>query len=337
MKKSLIFLLMTLVLSLFLAACGSSTETEGEAADPVEEVETTEDEGAEEEAETEAAEEAEITVTHQLGETVIPKNPTNVVVFDMGVLDTLDTLGVNAVTAVPTESIPEYLSKYQGSEYETAGTLFEPDFEKIYDLQPDLIIISGRAQEAYDELSEIAPTLFVQVDTANYLESFTSNVELLAEIFGKEDVAAEQLATIEESLAALNEKATSSEAEGLIILANDGSISAYGPGSRFGMLHTDFGVAAVDENIEVSQHGQNISFEYIAEKDPEYLFVVDRGAIVGGESSGQQTVENDLVKGTQAYQNGNIIYLDPVYWYITAGGLTAIDGMIAEVDAAIAE
>nr|WP_265416722.1 ABC transporter substrate-binding protein [Alkalihalobacillus deserti] len=85
----------------------------------------------------------------------------------------------------------------------------------------------------------------------------------------------------------------------------------------------EFGVAAIDETIEVSNHGQNISFEYIAEKDPKYLFVVDRGTIVGGESSGQQTVENEVVKTTQAYQNGKIVYLDPVYWYITIGGLTA--------------
>ncbi|GAE25757.1 iron compound ABC uptake transporter [Halalkalibacter wakoensis JCM 9140] len=329
MRKSVLLLLMTMVLSLFIAACGSSTETEGEAVAPVEEeVEATE-EATEEPAEAEEA--GEITVTHQLGETVVPVNPESVVVFDLGVLDALDKLGVEAVTAVPTENVPEYLAKYQGSEYETAGTLFEPDFEKIYDLQPDLIIISGRAQEAYEELSEIAPTLFVQLDTANYLESLTSNIELLGEIFGVEEAAAQELAAINESLEALNAKATETGAEALVILANDGAISAYGPGSRFGMLHTDFGITPVDENIEVSQHGQNISFEYIAEKDPEYLFVVDRGAIVGGESSAQATVENDLVKGTQAYQNGNIVYLNPVYWYITTGGLTAVDGMIAEV------
>ncbi|KHF39199.1 siderophore ABC transporter substrate-binding protein [Halalkalibacter okhensis] len=333
MRKSLMLFLVTLLLTLFVAACGSSTETEGETVEPAEE-EVEEEEAEESE---EAADEAEITVTHQLGETVVPKNPESVVVFDLGVLDALDTLGVDAITAVPTDSVPEYLSKYQGSEYENAGTLFEPDFEKIYDLQPDLIIISGRAQEAYDELSEIAPTLFVQIDAANYMESFENNIHLYAEIFGKEDVAEQELAAIEESLVSLQETSSANESAGLLIMANDGAISAYGPGSRFGILHNEFGITPVDETIEVSNHGQNISFEYIAEKDPEFLFVVDRGAIVGGESSGQQTVENDLVKGTQAYQNGNIVYLDPVYWYITGGGITATSGMIDEVSAAINE
>jgi len=333
MKKSFMFIMMVLLLTIFAAACGSSTETEG-TSEPVEETEETE--AVEEEpVEEEVVEETEITVTHQLGETIVPKNPASVVVFDLGALDALDRLGVEAITAVPTDNVPEYLEKYKGADYETAGTLFEPDFEKIYDLQPDLIIISGRAQEAYEELSEIAPTLFLAVDTANYMESFTNNINLLAEIFGKEEAAAAELEKINSSLTALQEKAAVSEVEGLIVLANDGSISAYGPGSRFGILHNEFGVTAVDENIEVSSHGQNISFEYIAEKDPAYLFVVDRGAIVGGESSAQQTIENEVVKTTQAFENGNIVYLNPVYWYITGGGITATEGMIAEVDAAI--
>ncbi|ARK29116.1 siderophore ABC transporter substrate-binding protein [Halalkalibacter krulwichiae] len=327
MKKSLLFVLMTGLLALFIAACSSETSTEPENG-------TQEEPAAE--AETVNEEDAEITVTHQFGETVVPKNPESVVVFDLGVLDVLETLEVDAVTGIgePSGGLPEYLAAF-GGEYEGAGTLHEPDFEKVYDLQPDLIIISGRAQEAYDELSEIAPTLFMAVDTANYIESMTDNVTLLAEIFGKEAEAEEELAQISESLDSLQEEASTNDTEGLIILANDGSISAYGPGSRFGILHNEFGVKAVDENIEVSNHGQNISFEYIAEKNPEYLFVVDRGAIVGGESSAQQTIENEVVKTTQAYESGNIIYLDPVYWYITSGGLTSTVGMIDEVSAAL--
>ncbi|GJM75014.1 hypothetical protein HMSSN036_72300 [Paenibacillus macerans] len=60
-------------------------------------------------------------------------------------------------------------------------------------------------------------------------------------------------------------------------------MSAYGPGSRFGLIHDVFGVPAVDDTIEASTHGQSISFEYVAEKNPDYLFVVDRDAVVTEE------------------------------------------------------
>ncbi|WEG16880.1 siderophore ABC transporter substrate-binding protein [Alkalihalophilus pseudofirmus] len=333
--RPIMFLFVLVIFAGVLAACGSDNAEEASADVNAEAEETegvTEDT---EEADADAdAEASEVTITHDLGEAVVPKNPETVVVFDMGVLDTLDTLGVN-VTALPQENVPDYLEKYKGEEYQNAGTLFEPDFEAIYGMEPDLIIISGRAAEAYDELNEIAPTIFMGVDTANYVESFKGNVTTLAEIFEKEEEAAEKLAAIEQSIEELHETATASETSGLLIMANDGDISAYGPGSRFGLLHDDFGVTPTDDSIEVTNHGQNISFEYIVEQDPEYLFVIDRAAVVGGESSGQQTVENELVKTTRAYEEGNIVYLDPVNWYITSGGLTAVSEMVEEVKAGI--
>lgn len=63
--------------------------------------------------------------------------------------------------------------------------------------------------------------------------------------------------------------------------------------------------------------------------------MVDRGAAVGGQSSAKQTVENELVKKTNAYKNGNIVYLDPNYWYLSGGGLISVAEMVKEVDNAI--
>ncbi|MCK0470367.1 siderophore ABC transporter substrate-binding protein [Halalkalibacter sp. APA_J-10(15)] len=330
MKKSLLLLFVSVLLALFMVACGGSEDTSSEPEENTEE--TAQQESNDEQGEEAADELTEITIDHELGQTVIEETPETVVVFDLGVLDTLDALGVE-VAGVPVDSVPDYLSQYAEEGYENVGSLFEPDFEKIFDMQPDLIIISGRAAEAYEELEDIAPTLFMSTDPDNYLESLASNVTLLGDIFGKEELAAEKIADVETSVVDLVEK--TSNVNGLIVLANDGSLSAFGPGSRFGFLHGEFGIEPTDENIEVSNHGQSISFEYIVETDPEYLFVVDRGAIVSGESSAQQIVENDVTENTTAYQEDKIIYLDPVFWYITTGGITATEGMIAEVDAAI--
>ena len=91
----------------------------------------------------------------------------------------------------------------------------------------------------------------------------------------------------------------------------------------------------MDKNIKASTHGQSISFEYIVKKDPDYLFVIDRGAVVGGQSSAKQVVENDLVKGTKAYKEKHITYLDPDYWYLSGGGLVSLDEMVKQVDQAL--
>ena len=117
-----------------------------------------------------------------------------------------------------------------------------------------------------------------------------------------------------------------------------GSVSAYGPASRFGMIHDVFGLKPVDENIEVSTHGQSVSFEYIVEKNPNYLFVVDSGAVVTtgeGASSAKQVLENDLIKGTKAYKENHIVYLDPNYWYLSGGGLISVAEMVKEIEAGL--
>jgi iron complex transport system substrate-binding protein len=247
----------------------------------------------------------------------------------------LDKLGVE-VTGLPQSNVPSYLSKYSDAKYENVGGLKEPDFEKINSLSPDLIIISGRQQDSYEEFSKIAPTLYVAVDNANYMESFTNNVKTLGKIFGKEAEVEAELATINDSVQALNTKATADGKKALIILANEGKISAYGAGSRFGIIHDVFGFAQADEKIEVSTHGQSVSYEYVADKNPDYLFVVDRDAAVksDGSKSGsaKDAVENDLVKNTNAFKNGKIIYLDPNYWYLSGGGLISVSEMLKEVE-----
>ncbi|WP_455749338.1 siderophore ABC transporter substrate-binding protein [Peribacillus butanolivorans] len=312
--KKLSLLLLIAMLAVVAVACGSNNEKE------------------ESSPKKESAKSEEITVKHQLGETKVKTNPEKVVVFDMGTLDTLDKLGVE-VAAVPHDGLPKYLSKYEGTT-ENAGGLKEPDFEKINEIAPDLILISGRQSDAYEELSKIAPTVYVGVDTTKYMESFEENVTLLGKIFGKEKEAAKEFASVEENITALKEKAPTDK-KGLIILASGGKVSAYGPDSRFGIIHDVFGVPAVDDKLEVSTHGQSISFEYIAEKDPDYLFVVDRDAVAGDGAAAKKTVENDIVKNTKAYKEGNIVYLDPNYWYLSGGGLESVDSMVKEISKGI--
>lgn len=314
MKRTLGMLLFIFVI-IVAAACGTAAGTDKENASPA----------------AAPAEKEVITVTHQLGETKVPKNPSKVVVFDFGALDTLDKLGVD-VMAVAQASVPSYLSKYADSKYKNAGSLKEPDFEGIYKMKPDLIIISGRQSDSYEELSKIAPTIYVGVDTSKYLESFKENVVLLGKIFGKENEAKQELENMEKAVKELKDKATASGKNGLVVLVTGGKVSAYGPGSRFGIVHDEFGVKPADENIEASTHGMSVSFEYIVEKNPDYLFVVDRDNVVeGGGASAKEVIENELVKNTNAYKNGRIYYLDPNYWYLSGGGLISVSKMVEEI------
>ena len=269
-----------------------------------------------------------IKITHKLGETEVTKNPSRVIVFDYGIADALNTLDVEII-GLPKSNLPSLLSKYEDGKYENVGSLKEPDMEKVYELKPDLIIMSGRLESYYEELNKIAPTIYLGVDNTDYLGSFKKNMETLGQIFDKEKEVKTQVAKVEEAIGKVNEKAEGVNA--LIALANDNAFSVYGEGSRFGIIHKEFGIEAVDKTIESSTHGQKASFEYILDKNPDYLFVIDRAAVTGGNTSAKEMFDNEIIKKTDAYKNGNIVYLDADVWYTISGGIESTQKMVEEV------
>lgn len=275
-----------------------------------------------------------ITVTHDYGETEVSQEPKNVVVFDLGVLDALDYMGVgDDVVGLPLSgTLPAHLSKYESEDYANAGSLKEPDLEAVYEMNPDLIIISGRQSAYYDELSEIAPTIYMGIDTEDYLASFEENMTVLGDIFNKEDVVENGLKEVSEKIEALNKEVTAQDLNALVVLTNEGSVSAYGANSRFGIIHNNFGFLEADNNLEEgSVHGSKVSFEYIKDINPDYLFVIDRGAVVGGEVDASGTLDNELINSTDAAKNGNIVYLDAAVWYTATGGFNSTLKMVDEV------
>ncbi|MCM3758860.1 siderophore ABC transporter substrate-binding protein [Sporosarcina aquimarina] len=324
--KKLTVLLMAFALMLVLAACGSKDEDKKPEANNAGSDNSSE---SSEEAKTE-----EMTFKHELGETTLEGTPKKVVIFDFGVLDTLDELGVE-VAGLPQSNVPAYLEKYASDDYTNLGSLKEPDFEALHALKPDVIFISGRQADLYDQFEEIAPTIYMGIDTANYMDSFKKNMDTIAQIFDKEDEMKSEVADVEKQIEDINAKASETDSKALITLATEGKVSAYGPSSRFGLIHDVFGFTPADEGIEASTHGQNITFEYILETNPDILFVIDRDAAVGKGANAKKTIENDLVKKTNAFKNEKIVYLNGEYWYLSGGGLKSMKEMIKEVEAGL--
>lgn len=334
MKKAGVYLAAGVIAAAALTGCGKGNaettpaQTTGQTA-----AGETSGSGA---AETEGLQEQEktsVTVNTSYGAVELPVNPGRVVVFDMGILDSLDYLGVEAEYAVPTANLLDNLTKYESSV--NAGGIKEPDMETIYEFEPDLIIISGRQESYYEELSKIAPTWYASLDYNNLMEDFVDVYTTLGQVFGREEETNQAIKDMETQIGEVADKANQAEEKALIILTNDGSISAYGSGSRFGLIHDILGVKAADTGIEASTHGQSVGYEYIAQTNPDILFVVDRTAIVAGTTDAGDTLDNELVESTNAHKNGRVIYLDAQNWYLAGIGLHTFPEMIGEVAGAL--
>jgi iron complex transport system substrate-binding protein len=279
-----------------------------------------------------------IRITHPKGETDISINPKKVIVFDFGSLDTLDFLGVD-VLGIPKSNVPNYLVKYKDdANVIDVGTLQEPNFEKINELEPDLILISSRQAESYDELSNLAPTIYVPIDNSDYMESLKLNANILGKIFNKESSVLNELELIDKKIDTLSNTIEEKNITGLIVMYSEGKFQAYGSKSRFGIILDVLKFKEADLNRGEGDivHGLPVSAEYIVEQNPDYLFVIDRNTLIDDVNKPSiEEIENELIRMTDAYKNGNIIYLDLGHWYLSGGGLVSINKMISDIETAI--
>ncbi|MBK1963643.1 siderophore ABC transporter substrate-binding protein [Campylobacter novaezeelandiae] len=272
-------------------------------------------------------------IKHSLGESRVVKNPSRVVILDFGSLDTFDSLNLSdKVIGVPLKNLPPYLKQYDNKS--NIGGVQQVNLEAINALKPDLIIISGRQTRFYDKLNQIAPTIYLGINNSDFLFSFENNVLSIAKLYNKESEAKEKISQIKEEISEIKSK-ISKDKRALIILTNSNKISAFGSSSRFGLIHDILDIEPVDKSLKVGTHGKSINSEYILEKNPDFIFVIDRNVIVGNQEKAKDILNNALILKTKAAQNNKIIYLDPQYWYLSGGGLESLEAMIKEVAKAL--
>ncbi len=274
----------------------------------------------------------DVTVDTATGPVAIAANPEKLAVFDVAAIDTLAAMGV-AMTGVPA---PLYLDSLAdiGAGAQVVGTLFEPDFETLAVMQPDLIIVGGRSSAQAAALAPIAPVIDMTIGVEGMADQARARIATYGALFGAKDKADALTAALDAKLA-MARAAVKGKGKALIVLTNGGKISAYGAGSRFGWLHSDLALPEAVENLSAETHGQSVSFEFLAETDPDWLLVVDRGAAIGaGAKAAKATLDNPLVARTKAAQAGQIVYLDAAPLYIAGGGAGAMMHTLDEVIAA---
>ncbi|WP_422075263.1 siderophore ABC transporter substrate-binding protein [Tranquillimonas rosea] len=260
----------------------------------------------------------DVTIPTARGEAALPAAPESVVVYDLAALDTLDALGVG-VDGVPDMIGVDYLDE-TAAEAQVVGTLFEPDFEAVNALSPDLAIVGGRSATQYDALSGMVPTIDMTIPGESLVETGLSRIDAYGTLFRREAEAADLRQRLEDRIATAQD-AVEGRGDGLIVLTNGPKVSAYGAGTRFGWLHTTLGLPEAADTDSAGRHGQPVSFEFIANADPDWLIVIDRAAAIGAEGArAEATLDNPLVAGTTAWEAEQVIYLDPADAYLAGGG-----------------
>jgi iron complex transport system substrate-binding protein len=277
-----------------------------------------------------------VTVEHSQGKTDVPDNPKKVVVFNTATLDIMDALNI-PVTAVPQSDVhyPAFLSKYSSRNYTNVGTLFEPNYEVLSSIQPDVIVAGGRATDTYKKLNDIAPTISLDIDPNNFLSSLTQRTEQLGSIFNKQNEAKKLITDFNQKIEQLKTKTTTA-GTALVIMVNGGKMSAYGSKSRFGFVFDVLGFQPATTFQEAGRHGNAVTSEFILSVNPQWIFVLDRDNAIGNKEaqSAQQVLDNELIRKTAAWRQNHIVYLDSSSMYI-AGGIQTYSHLMDQIDAAL--
>lgn len=314
--KSLLAILSVFTI-LFLAACGNSSE---------------QDEKADKEKEGTKSEDTSYTIEHAMGTTKLDKAPEKVVILTNEGTEALLSLGVTPVGAVQSWTGDPWYDHIADDmkDVQVVGTESEVNVEAIAALQPDLIIGNKMRQEKiYDQLNDIAPTVFAETLRGDWKENF----ELYAKALNKEEegkkVLADYDSRIEEIKTSLGDKLNQ---EVSIVRFMAGDVRIYHKDSFSGVILDQIGLARpesqnVDDFAEVNATKERIP---AMDGDVLFYFTYETG---DGEANklAKEWIEDPLFKNLKVAQEGNVHEVSDTIWN-TAGGVIAANLLLDDIE-----
>ncbi len=262
---------------------------------------------------------------------VTAKPVERVAALDFGAMDTVVALGdAPKIVAAPTNNAPNYLLPvFKSATIVNAGGLKAPDMAALKQAKPDFIVISGRANQYYDELNGMAPTLKYSADAKNYWHSVKSNILTVAAKLEKTDEANRQLQALEQKLQNIQTQTRQSKQKALVLLHNDGKLMLSDKSAYASVV---FGLAGV-KNAHVRETDERVVVDaaFLKKANPDVIFIVDRSAAIGNAALTKEYWQDKAFSKIKAVKKQQVVTLDSSLWYLSGGGLQSLNLQLDEV------
>ena len=272
----------------------------------------------------------EKTIVHDFGTTELKKAPKRIVILDNlygEILDPLDITPVGATTgqADSQEFSTLFKKQYKDAKVVSVGWQGNPDLDKIAELKPDLILMTGEQEDLYEELSEIAPTVGYQINTDENWDYHETSLKV-AEIFDKRDEMKKDLDRVDarEAVFAENVKAKFGNQKLMYLRVTDNDIRYYAYG-HFGYLYDTYHFNRA-ETFNPDDMFQVIDPDKLKDINPDLLIV---------QADSQELLDNKL-KNTpvwtslKAVQNNKVIYAD-YSTYMLGFGIVSQEAIMKQI------
>ena len=272
----------------------------------------------------------EKTIVHDFGTTKLKKAPKRIVILDNLYGEILDPLDITPVGATTGQSDSQEFStlfkkQYKDAKVVSVGWQGNPDLDKIAELKPDLILMTGEQEDLYDELSEIAPTVGYQINTDENWDYHETSLKV-AEIFDKRDEMKKDLDRLDarEAVFAENVKAKFGNQKLMYLRVTDNDIRYYAYG-HFGYLYDTYHFNRA-ETFNPDDMFQVIDPDKLKDINPDLLIV---------QADSQELLDNKL-KNTpvwtslKAVQNNKVIYAD-YSTYMLGFGIVSQEAIMKQI------
>ena len=272
----------------------------------------------------------EKTIVHDFGTTELKKAPKRIVILDNLYGEILDPLDITPVGATTGQSDSQEFStlfkkQYKDAKVVSVGWQGNPDLDKIAELKPDLILMTGEQEDLYEELSEIAPTVGYQINTDENWDYHETSLKV-AEIFDKRDEMKKDLDRLDarEAVFAENVKAKFGDQKLMYLRVTDNDIRYYAYG-HFGYLYDTYHFNRA-ETFNPDDMFQVIDPDKLKDINPDLLIV---------QADSQELLDNKL-KNTpvwtslKAVQNNKVIYAD-YSTYMLGFGIVSQEAIMKQI------
>ncbi|MGP4081858.1 ABC transporter substrate-binding protein [Pseudalkalibacillus sp. R45] len=272
-----------------------------------------------------------ITVEHAMGKTKVPEKPERVVILTNEGTEALLSMGVKPVGAVQSWlGDPWYDHIADDMEgVEVVGTESDINLEKIASLNPDLIIGNKMRQEKfYDQLNDIAPTVFSEQLRGDWKINF----KLYAKALNKQEEGKKVLADFDQRIEDIKSKLgdkVNQEVSVVRFLAGNSRI--YFKDSFSGVILEQIGFKR-PESQNKSDFAEEVTKERIPDMEGDILFYFTYET---GDKEASKTEEewtNDkLWKNLDVVKEGNAHRVSDAIWN-TAGGVKAANLTLDDIE-----
>ena len=270
------------------------------------------------------------TIVHDFGTTELKKVPKRIVILDNLYGEILDPLHITPVGATTGQADSQEFStlfkkQYKDAKVVSVGWQGSPDLDKIAELKPDLILMTGEQEDLYEELSEIAPTVGYQINTDENWDYHETSLKV-AEIFDKRDEMKKDLDRVDarEAVFAENVKAKFGNQKLMYLRVTDNDIRYYAYG-HFGYLYDTYHFNRA-ETFNPDDMFQVIDPDKLKDINPDLLIV---------QADSQELLENKLKNNPvwsslKAVQNNKVIYAD-YSTYMLGFGIVSQEAIMKQI------